>query len=78
VTVRGRVAPPARGKAVVTLFRKQGGAFVRIESKTPAFGKAGAYAATFARPRSGACKATVKYGGDGTHLPSQASAMFRC
>jgi hypothetical protein len=62
----------------VTLFRKRNGTFVRITSKAAAVTDRGAFASSFRRPRSGTCKATAQYRGDATHLPSRASATFRC
>jgi hypothetical protein len=77
-TVRGRVTLGHGGKVVVTLFRKRNGAFVRVASKTRVLTTAGTFATSFRRPRPGLYKATAKFGGTVSRLPSQASSTFRC
>jgi hypothetical protein len=78
VAVRGKVTPSRGGGTVITtLYRKRAGAFVRIAAKTSAVTARGTFAVVFSRPRPGACRVTVRYRGNATHLPSQASTTFR-
>jgi hypothetical protein len=77
VTVRGQVTPAPQGKVTVALFRKRGGAFVRVASKTGSLNR-GAFAASFRRPPAGTCRATAAYRGDARHRPSRANTTFGC
>jgi hypothetical protein len=70
--------PSGNGTVAVTLFRKRRGAFVRVAAKKGVLRSGGAFTASFRRPAAGTCKATARYGGDSSHMPSQASSTFRC
>lgn len=79
IRVRGSLSPSHRGKRVsVTLYRKHNGVFGSIAVKRPRLSAMSMYAASFARPRPGACKVTARFSGDADSRPSAKSVKFRC
>jgi hypothetical protein len=78
VKVSGSVSPYVTGQVTVRLFRKRSGAFRLVTTKHPTLGSFSTYNTSFARPRSGTCKAVARYDGDSRHLPSQRAVKFGC
>lgn len=74
----GTVSPAHRGRVSVTLLRRRSRGFVRVATKRPALSARSAYATSFARPRRGRCRVTVRFAGDADHLPSAATVTFAC
>jgi hypothetical protein len=89
VAVHGRVSPARpRKHAIVRLFRKHNGAWVRIAVKRPRLKGTtdinadgftdGRYATSFKRAKRGRCKVVAVYPGDAKFSGSQAVRLFRC
>ena len=91
VRASGKLAPPHPGKnVVVTLYKRKGGKWVKVDSKTDRLGAAvdtnndGApdaskYATTFPVPNNTMkCKVKSSFKGDGDTLPVSRSKIFRC
>ena len=89
VAVHGRVSPARpRKHAVVRLYRKRNGVWVRIATKRPLLrgttdsNKDGftdsRYATSFMRAKRGSCKIVASYPGDPNFSGSTATKLFRC
>ena len=89
VAVRGLVAPSRPGKqAVVRLYRKGGGGWVRVASRrTLLRGKTDTngdgftdsrYRSTLARTKHGRCRIVATYPGDTNFALSKTVKLFRC
>ena len=89
VAVHGRVSPARpRKHAVVRLYRKRNGVWVRLSTKRPLLrGKTDSnkdgftdsrYAAAFTRAKPGSCKIVAAYPGDPNFSGSKATKLFRC
>jgi hypothetical protein len=89
VAVQGRVSPARpRKHAVVRLYRKRSGKWVRLSTKKPVLrGKSdvngdgftdSGYATTFHRAKRGRCKVVATYPGDTRFSGSKATKLFRC
>jgi Calx-beta domain len=88
VVAKGLLEPTASGQRVtVTLFRKQGGRFVKIAAKTVSVrylkdrdgdGKTdGSYTATFVRPKAkGSYKIIARFKGAATYKPCSRAKVF--
>ena len=89
VAVHGRVSPARpRKHAVVRLYRKRNGVWIRIATKRPLLrgttdsNKDGftdsRYATAFMRAKRGSCKIVASYPGDPNFSGSTATKLFRC
>ena len=89
VAVHGRVSPARpRKHAVVRLYRKRNGVWVRLATKRPLLrGKTDSnkdgftdshYATSFMRAKRGSCKIVASYPGDPNFSGSTATKLFRC
>jgi hypothetical protein len=79
IKVNGSVFPARPGKQVsVSLYRKRGGVFVKLRTKSPTLSAASAYATSFGRPAAGACKVRAVFPGDADYLASSRTVKFRC
>jgi uncharacterized repeat protein (TIGR01451 family)/CSLREA domain-containing protein len=79
VAVTGSSTPSLKGEEVtVKLFREKDGKFVKIDSRVTTFKQKSAYAVSFERPRSGACKVAASYAGDAEHKKAAATDFFKC
>jgi hypothetical protein len=85
VTVRARikaagaVTPDHPGRVVkVTLFRYQGGDWVKVRTNRATLSDTSRYATRFRRPSGGFCEIVARFGGDSDHQPSSARERFSC
>jgi hypothetical protein len=89
VAVHGRVSPArSRKHAVVRLYRKRNGVWVRLATKRPLLrGKTDSdkdgftdsrYGTAFTRAKRGSCKIVASYAGDPNFSGSKATKLFRC
>jgi hypothetical protein len=74
----GGVTPRATGEVTVKLYRKRGGSFHLLTTKSPMLSALSTYSTAFARPRSGTCKVVSRYAGDATHKASRRATTFGC
>jgi hypothetical protein len=79
IAASGDVTPSdPDGEVIVTLFRKKGGTFKRMASKTALLNAEGRFVTLFARPDDGRCRVRARYPGDEEHLPSAKTKTFAC
>lgn len=79
IKVKGAVMPADPGAAVkVTLYRKKGDRFVKVEAKEATLSPDGFFATSFSAPSASKCKVKAKYPGNDSVAPSSASKTFAC
>jgi large repetitive protein len=74
----GGVTPSAGGQVTVKLYRKSGGVFHLLSTKSPMLTALSTYNTSFARPGSGKCKIVSRYEGDAAHAASRRALTFGC
>lgn len=74
----GGVTPRAGGQVTVKLYRKSGGVFHLLSTKSPTLTALSTYNTSFARPGSGKCKIVSRYEGDAAHAASRRALTFGC
>lgn len=79
IKVNGTVKPDQVGeKVTVTLSRKKGAKYTKVEQKKPTLGAGSIYDTSFESPDATDCKVKVKWPGDVDSEPSSASEKFNC
>ena len=80
IKAEGRLLPRHPGERVtVTLFKKQGGEFVKLQAKRPRLNNKSRYETSFDFPRrTRRCRVTTTFAFDFDHLGDQASKTFGC
>ena len=80
IEATGRVLPPHPGsRMTVTLFKKKGDRFVKLDTNRPALNAQSRYATDFERPSNATrCRVKASFPFDFDHLGSSAQDTFRC
>ena len=80
IRARGRLLPPHPGsRMIVTLLRKKGDRFVKLDTNRPVLNSESRYATGFERPSNARrCRVKATFAFDVDHLGSSAQETFRC
>ena len=79
ITASGAVTPtPQRGKVIVSLYRKRGGKFRRLDTNRPSLSATSKYQTRFSRPRAGRCRIIARFPGSTEGTQSSIKKTFRC
>jgi hypothetical protein len=79
VVATGRLRPRHPGKRMqVTLFRRRGGDWGRVDTARPRLVRGRRYTAVLDRPAAARCRVEARFRGDADHLPSKRAKTFSC
>jgi hypothetical protein len=79
VVATGRLRPRHRGERMhVTLFRRRGGDWARVDSARPRLRRGTRYTAVLDRPNASRCRVEARFVGDADHLPSKRAKALSC